>query len=1221
MSNEKALPNSQKGTGYTPKGAVTPERAKRKRVESPIRKSTQNSKSCARAFVARAGHMNTVSNLLTPAKAIQAEREAEAEQTVKSDFIYDVAGVLDAATPSSTERSSRAKDYAAIVCTRLESLIDNAQRSDGAGADIGADIGAGAGIGASIGASIGIGAGADIDAGIGAKCGREREPLVAVAARKKGKAAGKMPLTAVTAESAGEQADSAAYLQLVRWISLRSTRSGKGNTVKREPEMYPGIGAFLEFVADELASAAAAGESPEKTLKLVSFRKFDFVADDSDDYRRIDIALTQGVRRKGGNPIDAAPAYKDAVLLIEAKQYIADQAQAYLQLVLYSRNLFSTQLNRRFAWGLTVCGTIVRACIFVHDKVLSSEAMDVSTSDGRKTFVELLVNWSMCESWRLGYDPTIRRDADLDNWEVDVYDSETRLTRTYICENILCRANSTFGRHTRCLVAHEKPKVPASASDPNLPKVLIKDTWAHPISSNSDVVRDEVACLREIRDMLAKDCALDGTYPRLEAGGVVQIKYAGGVVDDTTQLILADIGEDTRAKILNRIHRRIVMGPVGEPLQRVESIDELIVVVGDVMAAHTAIAKQCKLLHRDLSVNNIIFHRDANGGVKGMLIDFDNACRITDMQTAERQDRTGVLPFMSIGDLEQSSVKRTVLDDWESLIYILCWLGTVGINQIDQGPRVIVRDLPIGKWRNGTATNIASSKREYLQGVRRFVHYILNHIREDQGYEELRKLLFILRAALFDNKRVSPSAQRCEQPPPSWAITMGVQPEVTALSDTQFLDRDVDPAITDSFARRAEIADVLADELLEVTQNRITKTDQADQTEQADNDGLIQDVTSVFDAAKPVDEKRRSCATRFAAEVCEKLEAVICRAQQFDDAGTGAKRSCEVSSLSVEPVQKRAKTVGGMTSATPSSFQASEQTDLTSHSHLAQWILFQSSSKDPSTPASHGPEIQLGVSALVEFVGQTLAEMAADKAHDISMRQLSTFQKVESIATDNDSYQQIDVALTMDTGSCTDTVLDYKDALMMVAVKQFAQEQHRAYRYLAYRTRKLFTAQLNRRFAWGLTVCGTTVRACLFVHDKVLSSEAMDVSTSDGRRTFVELLVNWSMCESWRLGYDPTIRYDADLDNWEVDVYDSKTQLTHTYIYEDIRCNVHSTFGQHTRCFVAHEKPEVPASASDPNLPKVLIKDTWAHPISSNSNVVRDEVAYLREIRDALAND
>ncbi|KAJ2666383.1 hypothetical protein IW148_000867 [Coemansia sp. RSA 1199] len=94
----------------------------------------------------------------------------------------------------------------------------------------------------------------------------------------------------------------------------------------------------------------------------------------------------------------------------------------------------------------------------------------------------------------------------------------------------------------------------------------------------------------------------------------------------------------------------------------------------------------------------------------------------------------------------------------------------------------------------------------------------MKHIQEVWGFEELYKLLLSLHASLFDNKRVSPSARGCEKPLTSWAIMMGVQPDVPAPSDTQFLDRDVDPAITGSFERRAEIANVLADELLGVTQ-------------------------------------------------------------------------------------------------------------------------------------------------------------------------------------------------------------------------------------------------------------------------------------------------------------------------------------------------------------------------------------------------------------------
>ncbi|KAJ2121500.1 hypothetical protein IW147_004240, partial [Coemansia sp. RSA 720] len=705
---------------------------------------------------------------------------AEAEQTVNEGLIQDISSVLDAAEPADQKRRSWANRFAAEVYEKLEAVISSAQQSD--------------------------------DAGTGAKRICEVSSLSVEPALKKAKTVGGMTPAASPSFQASEQTAPVSHSQLIQWISFQSNSEDPSTPASHGPNIQSGISALVGFVGQTIADMAADIACYDSMRKLSTFQKVESIATDEDSYQQLDIALTMDT----GSCTDTVPDHKDALMMVAVKQFAQEQHRAYRYLAYRTRKLFTTQPNRRFAWGLTVCATTVRACLFVHDKVLSSEAMDVSTSDGRKTFVTLLTNWSMCESWRLGYDPTIRYDAGLKHWEIDVCDSETQLTRSYICASICCSAYSTFGRHTRCFVAHEKPTDSDRASDQDFPKVLIKDAWARPISPGSDIVCDEIAYLREIRDALADNNTLDGTYPRLEAGGVVQIKYAGGVVDDNTQLMLKDIDENTRAKVPARIHRRIVMSPVGEPIHNLKSIDELIVVVGDVMAAHSAIAKRCGLLHRDLSVNNIMFHRDKNG-VRGMLIDFDNACRITDMEKTEQPDCVGTLPFMSIGNLELSNVKRTVLDDWESLIYILCWLGTVGINQADQDCET-VHTLPIQNWHKGSATDTASSKRLHMNEVSYFVEYILNPISQVQEYQNLLKLLLSLHASLFANKRVSPSARGCEKPLTSWEIMMGVQPDVPAPSDTQFLDRDVDPAITGSFARRAEIANALADELLEVIQ-------------------------------------------------------------------------------------------------------------------------------------------------------------------------------------------------------------------------------------------------------------------------------------------------------------------------------------------------------------------------------------------------------------------
>ncbi|KAJ2321697.1 hypothetical protein IWW52_000579 [Coemansia sp. RSA 2704] len=360
--------------------------------------------------------------------------------------------------------------------------------------------------------------------------------------------------------------------------------------------------------------------------------------------------------------------YANTVALIEVRQCLSEQNCAYWQLAQRTHTLHSTQINRRFAWGLTVCGTHVRACLFGNDDILASKVMGVATESGRKQFVTLLVNWAMCESQRLGYDSTVRYNGETSQWEIDVWDDESRVTHTYIHERTLFDISSQFGRRTRCFIASAKE----NSGEQPAPKVLIKDAWAPTEFPDSEVVRDELSNLRTIRDKLGADNALAGTYSHLEAGGVVQqMQTKQKTADDTTGSIFADIDAAVLEDVPARIHRRVATTPVGEQLKSVRSVDELIVVVSDVMAAHTAIVRRCGILHRDLSTNNIMFCRDDDGMVRGLLIDFDNAVLQSDLHDEQRPDQIGTFPYMSIGNLEQSSVKRTALDDWESLIYIL----------------------------------------------------------------------------------------------------------------------------------------------------------------------------------------------------------------------------------------------------------------------------------------------------------------------------------------------------------------------------------------------------------------------------------------------------------------------------------------------------------------------------------------------------------------------
>ncbi|KAJ1812434.1 hypothetical protein LPJ60_006555, partial [Coemansia sp. RSA 2675] len=103
-----------------------------------------------------------------------------------------------------------------------------------------------------------------------------------------------------------------------------------------------------------------------------------------------------------------------------------------------------------------------------------------------------------------------------------------------------------------------------------------------------------------------------------------------------------------------------------------------VTVICDAMECHRAIVERCQILHRDLSDNNILVVREKST-VRGLLIDFDCAIDISEGTEDGRGEMTGTLLFMSLNNLTHSNVKRTNLDDGESLLYLLRWYATIGL--------------------------------------------------------------------------------------------------------------------------------------------------------------------------------------------------------------------------------------------------------------------------------------------------------------------------------------------------------------------------------------------------------------------------------------------------------------------------------------------------------------------------------------------------------------
>ncbi|KAJ2075768.1 hypothetical protein GGH13_000389, partial [Coemansia sp. S155-1] len=265
----------------------------------------------------------------------------------------------------------------------------------------------------------------------------------------------------------------------------------------------------------------------------------DYKPVDSDDSTRIDIGLVD-TKYDAAIEMRGRASYYQLCGILEVKTDKEDVAGAFVQLYKYSRQLFAEQHHLRFALGFTICAGDVRLCHFGPSKAVSSDPMDVTTSNGRRAFIQLLVNMSLCDDSQLGRDPTMRYLPALNCWEIDCPDDEDEDgpsradSSRYYFTKVICVADRLFGRHTRCFLATANRPAKKLKVDESLEAtVVIKDAFAFakPIASEDD--RDAVKTLKKIRATFERDNPGSIIYAKIVVGGRVRFKRGSRIVEDT----------------------------------------------------------------------------------------------------------------------------------------------------------------------------------------------------------------------------------------------------------------------------------------------------------------------------------------------------------------------------------------------------------------------------------------------------------------------------------------------------------------------------------------------------------------------------------------------------------------------------------------------------------------------------------------------------------------
>ncbi|EKM54211.1 uncharacterized protein PHACADRAFT_210029 [Phanerochaete carnosa HHB-10118-sp] len=218
---------------------------------------------------------------------------------------------------------------------------------------------------------------------------------------------------------------------------------------------------------------------------------------------------------------------------------------------------------------------------------------------------------------------------------------------------------SLYGRCTRSYLAYD---VEQSAI------VFFKDTWR-----TNHTGRDSEA-------------EIYMTLKEKHVGNIPNVLYAGDVIGDDGEVQKSYVDEysvmDHKTwsqkpclPLRSHVHSRIIQD-LAYPLWSVRGTRELVQVLRDALIVIQN-ARAAGILHRDISVGNVMITKDG----RGILNDWDHSYRITSNSTDKHSNinrppfRTGTWQFMSCRIPKNPQANHDVLDDVESVFWVLLFIA------------------------------------------------------------------------------------------------------------------------------------------------------------------------------------------------------------------------------------------------------------------------------------------------------------------------------------------------------------------------------------------------------------------------------------------------------------------------------------------------------------------------------------------------------------------
>ncbi|KAI6116466.1 hypothetical protein F5141DRAFT_1213058 [Pisolithus sp. B1] len=328
------------------------------------------------------------------------------------------------------------------------------------------------------------------------------------------------------------------------------------------------------------------------------------------------------------------------------------------QITSYAIRQFNYQ-HRFFAFSVVVFGNHARLLRWDRGGAVVSTRFDYVKNSN--LLVDFLWRFSHLPRVDRGHDPTVSPAALLSDEEAQTAREVLNLKagtalfefkvphkhgyKSFYGPHFPYPVRSLIGRSTRTVpVCHLVGKKPGK-------KAFLKEYW-RPAG-----VRGEV----EVYEHLKK-CDVPHIAPL----------WCGGDVPHGGTRTHERIKPKDSSPVMHLCLHRLVLDFVGCRLTEFKCTKELARAVLHAMTAHWQAYKRARILHRDVSVDNIRIDEDGNG----VMIDWELAIFLddeSDNNLSRRHDRTGTWQFISAALLMKPGHLHVLQDDIESFVHVLGW--------------------------------------------------------------------------------------------------------------------------------------------------------------------------------------------------------------------------------------------------------------------------------------------------------------------------------------------------------------------------------------------------------------------------------------------------------------------------------------------------------------------------------------------------------------------